>query len=271
MKPLQYLLFSILMSIAVQANALDQDMQVDLQMAKINTALKANRPADAVPYFAQLESIEPQLKHPLPESFYFSYIDTLDKAGDRDNALKRSDAYLNKYGKNAAHYSQVIEIMSRLQMGQDKDAIEADKTKNREAQASKDNHQHTLSEMHACKDEAIALEKVFNGLTADQEGLKKRWSYLELQRTTLESRDSSLSMTPVAMPMVEQQLRDDWRTYDHSVHEIKEAGNEYAADKQNYEARLGRYTNRCVQIQASNADVDEVCRDSVDSFCNKFR
>jgi len=51
MKPLQYLLFSILMSIAVQANALDQDMQVDLQMAKINTALKANRPADAVPYF----------------------------------------------------------------------------------------------------------------------------------------------------------------------------------------------------------------------------
>lgn len=130
MKLLQSLLCLLLMGMAVTAYAVDQDVQVDLLMAKITSALKADRAAEALPSFAQLESMEPSLKTPLPESFYFYYIDTLDKAGDKEKALgsdhnqaflndklnanSRAEAYLEKHGKKGKYYSQVIEIKSRL-------------------------------------------------------------------------------------------------------------------------------------------------------------
>lgn len=103
------------MGVAVAAHALDQEMQVDLLMAKITSALKADKASDALPFFAELEGMESTLKNPLPESFHFYYIDTLDKTGDKAKALSRADVYLNKYGKSGKYYGQVIEIMSRLQ------------------------------------------------------------------------------------------------------------------------------------------------------------
>jgi len=115
MKLLRSILFSMLMGIAVAAHAMDQDVQVDLLMAKITNALKQNRVADALPAFAQLESMEPTLQNPLSEGFHFLYIDTLDKSGNHAKALSRANIYMDKFGKQGKYYDKVIEIMSRLQ------------------------------------------------------------------------------------------------------------------------------------------------------------
>jgi hypothetical protein len=115
MKQIQVLLFLMMMGVALVSHALDQDVQVDLLMAKIINAQKESRAADALPTMAKLESMEPTLKTPLPEGFHFLYITTLDESGDYANALRRVNIYMDKYGKRGKNYSKVIDIMSRLE------------------------------------------------------------------------------------------------------------------------------------------------------------
>lgn len=140
MKLLQSILFTLLLGSAATTHAVSQEVQVDLLMAKITAALKAEKPAEALPAFVELEGMEPSLQNPLPESFKFFYIDTLDKTGDKAKALKRAEAYLDKYGKNGKYYGQVIEIMSRLQGEVEKEAkaraaAEAEARRKAEAEA----------------------------------------------------------------------------------------------------------------------------------------
>lgn len=122
MKLLQSILISLLMAVTTASHAVSQDVQVDLLMTKIATALKENRAADALPTLQQLESMAPVLKKPLPETYHYYYVDALDRMGDKDKALSRAAAYLNTYGQKEKHYSQVIEIMGRLQDAADKSA-----------------------------------------------------------------------------------------------------------------------------------------------------
>jgi len=124
MKILVGILFLLLVSMAVSAHALSQEVQIDLLLNKITASLKADKPSDALPYFGELERMEPSLPKPLPESFYFYYIEALEKTGDRTKALIRADSYLNRYGKKGKNYDKVIEIMSRLQIQADKEAKE---------------------------------------------------------------------------------------------------------------------------------------------------
>jgi hypothetical protein len=124
-KFLQGMLFSLLMGMAVAAYGVSQEVQADLLMAKITTAIKAGRAADALPFFAELESMAPSLSEPLPEGFYYNYIVALKKGGDKANALNRAEAYLDKYGKKGRHYDEVIEIVGRLQVEVDKEKKEA--------------------------------------------------------------------------------------------------------------------------------------------------
>lgn len=133
MKLLQSILFSLLMGVAILAHAVSDEVRVDLLMSRITSALKAEKYADALPLFAELEGMEPSLQTPLPESFHFYYIDTLDKTGNIIKAHSRTEAYLNKYGKNGKYYGQVIEIMSRLQVQVD---IEQEKLKKAAQQAA---------------------------------------------------------------------------------------------------------------------------------------
>jgi hypothetical protein len=122
MKQLQVLFFSMMMGVAFVSHALDQDVQVDLLMAKIINAQKESRAADALPSMAKLESMEPTLKAPLPESFHFLYITTLDETGDHANALRRVNIYIEKFGRGGKNYAKVIDIMSRLEEEADKNA-----------------------------------------------------------------------------------------------------------------------------------------------------
>ena len=123
---LQSILFLLLLGMAVAAYGVNQEVQADLLMAKITSAIKAGRAADALLFFAELENMEPSLSEPLPEGFYYNYIVALDKAGEQAKALERANAYVETYGRRGKHYGQVVEIMSRLE-------IEADKMAARQA------------------------------------------------------------------------------------------------------------------------------------------
>src|SRR3989338_7849953 len=89
MKLLQTIIFTLSLFTAITVHAEDKDAQVKPLMDKITAALKADRASEALPYMAQLEGMELDLSYPLPESFYYYYIDTLDKTGDKDKALSR--------------------------------------------------------------------------------------------------------------------------------------------------------------------------------------
>lgn len=125
---------------SVSVFALDKDIEVDLLMSKITTAIKTDKTADALPSFAKLESMEPSLGKPLPENFHFFYIDALDKSGDYTKALSRCNIYLEKFGKKGKHYGQVIEIMSRSQDRVEREAKAAAERKAREEQDRKDTY-----------------------------------------------------------------------------------------------------------------------------------
>ena len=89
---------------------MEKGMVVDIVMAKITAALKANKYAEALPHFSLLE----RRGAALPESFYYYYTDTLEKSGQKDKARASAAAYLKSYGKTGKYYPQVVEIMSRL-------------------------------------------------------------------------------------------------------------------------------------------------------------
>lgn len=88
---------------------MDKGAVADILMGKITDALKANRHAKAVPEFARLE----KLGLSLPESFYYYYIEALDKAGRSPEARVRATAYLKSYGKQGKYYANIIEFMRR--------------------------------------------------------------------------------------------------------------------------------------------------------------
>lgn len=144
------------MSLALTAFATDQGVKVDLLMAKITASLKADKAVEALPYFAELESMESSLSKPLPESFHFYYIDTLNKSGDKAKALSRANIYLTKFGKKGKNYGKVIEIMSVLQIQADKDTAEANRIAQKRAETMAiyaEAQSHYETNMRNCYDE----------------------------------------------------------------------------------------------------------------------
>lgn len=105
------LCFAILVSIFVNVYAFDDDVKTDILMEKITSSIKDNRFGDALPAFKELEAI----RKPLPESFYYYYIQALDKTGGTLDAFSRAEKYLTKYGKKGKYYGQVVEVFARLE------------------------------------------------------------------------------------------------------------------------------------------------------------
>ena len=91
------------------ALAQDKTVQADILTGKITTLIKAGKQADALPYFEQLEALDV----PHPESFYFFYVDALDKAEKVKATVERGNQFLEKYGRNSKYYADVIAIVSR--------------------------------------------------------------------------------------------------------------------------------------------------------------
>lgn len=90
-------------------SGMDARVAVDIVMAKITAAFKAEQYADALPHFTYLE----RKNIPLPESFYFHQIHALEKSGNPGEAKQRALEYLKRYGSKGKYYSQVIEVMAR--------------------------------------------------------------------------------------------------------------------------------------------------------------
>lgn len=138
MLPIKALLFSSFVAIVVVAHAADSSVRQDVLFAKIRTLLEAEKPAEALPYFLQLEAMESSLSNPLPESFHFHYVSTLDKTGDKAKALSRANVYVTTFGRKGAHYEKVIEIIGRLEMEIDREAKARSEASRRADQKGKD-------------------------------------------------------------------------------------------------------------------------------------
>jgi len=107
--------FVYIFMFVMSVQAVDQDIQVDLLMSKITMALKEKRYADALPAMEKIEGMESTMDKPLSEGFHFLYIDTLDKSGNFAKALKRTNIYMEKFGKRGKHYAQVVDMTVRFQ------------------------------------------------------------------------------------------------------------------------------------------------------------
>lgn len=292
MKLLQCLFLSLLMSIAVAAHAVDSSVKVDLLTAKIATSLKNDHPDEALRYFAELESLAATLTKPLPESFYFNYIDTLNKAGEHDDALSRAEAYLEKYGKSGKHYDQVIEIVSELQIQAEKDEAaaadvalalfeaalaeeeadrareEADRVKEAEA------HDQLLSDLRACRDEAIAYTEQDEELDAESDRLDSRSTSLEIQRAFLDTRLNMINSFDGGTADYQYQVREDFnrdsQAFNEELHVLNKAKADYNAALDRNSARLDRIKDRCGELAVSQSDLEEVCGESSNWFCTSF-
>lgn len=123
---------------AVSASAIDKEIQIDLLMSKVMTALKEHREEEALPAMEKLEAMEPTLSKPLPEGFHYLYIETLYKAGKNSNALTRANIYMNQFGKKGKNYGKVVEMMVVLQEKVDYEIAMAKKNEDaRKAQCEK--------------------------------------------------------------------------------------------------------------------------------------
>jgi hypothetical protein len=89
---------------------MDRSIVLELLMAKITTAMKANKHEEALPHFARLE----KLGTPLPESFYYYYIQALGQANQKLDAKTRATNYLTTYGNKGKYYAKVIELLAEL-------------------------------------------------------------------------------------------------------------------------------------------------------------
>ena len=109
MRIIKYLTFTFFMFLALSALSADKGVQVDLLTVKIKSALDAGRYGNAVSYFTELEALAP-----LSDDNLFLYINTLERAGERQAAYKRANDYLERYGNNGRHYQKALEVVGRL-------------------------------------------------------------------------------------------------------------------------------------------------------------
>jgi hypothetical protein len=188
MKMLQSIALSLLMGMGIAAHAVDQDVQVDILMSKIINAQKEGRAADALPSMAKLESMEPTLRTPLPESFHYLYITALDETGDHSNALRRANLYVEKFGKRGKNYSKVVDIIGRLEdvvAGETKEAndrAEADRARLKDEQEGRSpyckqvaNKIHNLNEEEKTRGSREVFKRVNNSGVDPTRGEIARW------------------------------------------------------------------------------------------------
>ena len=172
MKLIKILSILIALIIPITVYGEDPKIQADILMGKITSLLKADEPAKALPYMAELEELGPSLPNRLPESFYFYYIDTLVRAGQNDEALIRARSYLGKYGKKGSYYAKVIKLMTPLQM-------QADELAARNAKAAKEARQQQVKEaerqqLAAIEAQRVASEREAARIAAEQQNIYNR-------------------------------------------------------------------------------------------------
>jgi len=90
-------------------NDLPDIVKRDLLMTKILNNIKANRFAEALPDFDRLEKLDAKQ----PESFYFHYIQALDKTGRNTEAKTRAITFLKRFGDKSKYYNDILQIIAK--------------------------------------------------------------------------------------------------------------------------------------------------------------
>lgn len=272
MKQLPGLLIFFLLGMTLPAHANDQDVQAELLLTKIDSALKNDRMSEALSACAKLEKLGPSLSKPLPEIFYFNYIETMHRSGGKESVLDRSYTYLQKYGKKARHYSQVTAIIAELQR-------ETMKAGNGDADAaviahqlqSEKEHEQTFQALRACQGEAIALEATEKELGVEYEAINTQSEALLAAKAALDQRMILIDRAGPGMPEEQKQMRIDFnrdsQAYDDAVSAFSRARDLYAAKEEGYDHRHKGYADRCGNLLVLASDLEAVCGESDDWFC----
>ena len=273
---LQGLLISFLLGMTIPALASDPEAQAELLLAKISSALKNDRTSVALSYCTTLEKLGPSLQKPLPEIFYYNYIETLHRSGAQENVLNRAYAYLHKFGKNSPHYAQVTAIVKELQMAaiqagiKDADAAaiaweELNRIEMEKAQAQ------ALAELRSCQGEAIALEGTEKDLSLEFEAISAKSESLRALKVALDKRKAMIDRSQQGTPAEQKQLRLDFnrdsQSYNAAVSAFDSVREIYDAKVEEQSRRLQGYEDRCANLYVVKADMEAVCGKCDDWFC----
>lgn len=268
----QGLLIALLLGMTLPALASDPEAQAGLLLAKIRTALENDRTSAALSYCTTLEKLGPSLQKPLPESFYYDFIETLHRSGAKESALNRAYAYLHKYGKNSPHYAQVAAIIKEQQMA----AIQAG-VKDADAavlawEESKEKEQaQTLATLRSCQSEAIALEGREQELSLEFAEISARSESLRAAKAALDKRqtliDRSQSGTPAEQKQVRLDFNRDSQSYNEAVSAFSRSKELYEAKVEEQSQRLQHFEGGCANLYVVEADMVAVCGKSDDWFC----
>lgn len=265
-------LIALLLGMALSALAGDPEAQAGLLLAKIRTALDNDRTSAALSYCTTLEKLGPSLQKPLPESFYYDFIETLHRSGAKENALNRAYAYLHKYGKNSPHYPQVAAIVKEQQM----EAIEAGITDADAAvsawEESKEKARaQTLATLRSCQSEAIALEASEEELGAEFAEISAKSEALLAVKAALDKRQAQIDRAQSGTPAEQKQLRLDFnrdsQAYNEAVSAFSRSKQIYEAKVEEQSRRLQHFEGGCANLYVVKADMEAVCGKSDDMFC----
>lgn len=279
MQLLQRMLILFLLGLTLQAQASDPEVQADLLLARISAALKDDRMSVALSACAQLEKLGPSLTKPLPEVFYYDYIETLHRSGVNESVLGRADAYLQTYGKKAPHYRQVAAIVSELEQ----EAMNAGKGEAAAAVLARDatyrlqqekEREQTLQVLRACQSEAIALEVGEKELDVAYEEVNAQSNALLVEKAALDQRLTLINRSGPGRPEEQKQLRADFnrdsQTYNAAVSAFGRARDLYAAKVAEYNNLRQGYDDRCADLVVLKYDLETVCGESDDWFCRSL-
>lgn len=271
MKLWQGILIALLLTTTLAAHAGEPQAQADLLLARIGTALDNDRTSEALSACTKLEKLGPSLAEPLPERFYFYYIETLQRSGAKALALRRAYAYQQQFGAAGAHYPQIAAIVETLEKetmapGSDADGALAALRREREQE-----HAQTLELLRTCRDEAIALEGTEQELRAASATIDAQSKALAAARAALERRMTKIERSREGTPEAQQQLRLDFnrdsQAYNDAASAFNAAREALDAKGEGQSLRLERYKERCAELSVAKADLEAVCGESADWFC----
>jgi hypothetical protein len=92
---------------------MDKEVALDIEMKKITDLLKVSKYEEAIPRFHRVFKALKADGVDEDELLVYYYVFTLDKAGRKGDASRAANIYLKTYGKQSAHYKEVIEIASK--------------------------------------------------------------------------------------------------------------------------------------------------------------
>jgi len=109
------LIFISAVILAVSVQAIDQDVQVDILIKKIQFASKEHRYKDLVVEMDKFKKLSNSLNQPLSDNFQYMYVDALERIGDYIGLIQYANAYMQNFGKKGAHYDEIIEKIAKYE------------------------------------------------------------------------------------------------------------------------------------------------------------